>query len=181
MVVNTYIITRLSLNLQKTGATGFRALTMTLLGSWSITVTRADRTEQEHKSTTFRPELSTSAVSFCCIASLQQSPLPYNSKPSDHSHLALTQSLSIYTAQREERVNVGNTVLSVKTENRSVWFMALSCMPSLTTHACVVSTEVNYVSGVWRKGCSRLWAAGCCHNKWCSCVMWELKKPRTHP
>lgn len=39
----------------------------------------------------------------------------------------------------------------MKTENSSASADSLLCpMPSLTTHACVVSTEVNYVSGVWR-------------------------------
>ena len=116
---------------------------------------RLVQTEQSGN-TRFGPELSPQqnsvSVSLSCISLLQQSPLPYNPKPSDHSHLTLTQSLTIYTAQREERVNVGNTVLFVEAENRLVLVDVLLCpIPSVTTHVHVISAEVNDVSGVCRK------------------------------
>lgn len=127
-----------------------------LRGPWPAVVTfSAPRRQNRHKGSTLWTELSPeqNSTSSFCISLLQQSPLPYSPKPSDHSHLALTQSLSIYAAQREERVNVG---VCAKAESRSV---SADSLPRpvlfLTTRACVVSTEVNYyVSGVWRKATS---------------------------
>lgn len=104
--------------------------------------------------TIFGPQLQQNSVSvsLSCISLLQQSPLPCKPKPSDHSHLALTQSLTIYTSQREERVNVGNTVFFVEAENRPGLVDVLLCaMPSVTTRVHVISTEVNDVTGVCRE------------------------------
>lgn len=95
-----------------------------------------------------------SAVSLC----RSRTHFPYNLKPSDHSHFALTQSLYIYTAQGEERVNVGNTLLCVKTERTAPsWLIHRFVLFAISDHPCLCCFYrggVNYVSGVWKDGCS---------------------------
>ena len=83
-----------------------------------------------------QPQQNSVSVSLSCISLLQQSPLPCKPKPSDHSHLALTQSLTIYTSQREERVNVGNTVFfcGSREQTRPGWCIAL-CY-AICDHPC---------------------------------------------
>ena len=89
------------------------------------------RTKWKHKGWSLCAELAPSRALFPprCISSSQQSPLPYSPTPSDHSQFSLTQSFFIYTTQREERVNVGNTLLSVKTVWADSLLCAISCRP----------------------------------------------------
>ena len=142
---------------------------------WPVQTEQSKNIRAQHLGLSAPPQHN--SVSFCYISSLQQSPLPYNPKPSDHSHLALTQSLSIYMAQGEERVNVGN--ISPFCENREqVSLIHGSVLYAISDHPCLCCFYWGKLC-VWCLGKgsgSRLWAAVCCHNKWCSCVIWVLKK-----